>query len=127
VSPEAKRKGIQRSNTIQEALEIVPKLIIIPKASLYNKPESQLLRVASYQLREAILEYFIQHAPQSCRELKGYNEVSNVTLEVNGCDEFFVDLTRPVELMLASKERHKLDTRRRIIVECKTNQNLIQF
>jgi len=122
VSPEAKRKGISRSMTVPEAIQKLPNLIVIPKTSQFNKPESKRLRTASYEFRDTILEFLNWHAPDYCLEDDGDDgddEKSNVVLEINGNDEYFLDLTRPVELLFECMETHELDTRRKVIVECK--------
>jgi len=116
VSPEAKKKGISRSMTVSEAKAKVPDLFIIPKGTSFNKPESKLLRIASYKLRNSILEFFNWHAPEGCFE--GDDDNTNVIIEINGSDEFFLDLSKPAEYFVETNDEPNLDSRRKVILEC---------
>jgi len=103
--------------TVSEALRKSPNIIVLTKSSQFNKPEGKRLRTDSYQLREAIIEFFNWHAPDCC--LEGDDVDSNVVLEISGCDEFFLDLSKPVTTLMQCMEEHSLDTNRKVIIECK--------
>jgi len=120
VSQEAKKKGISRSMAASEAKAKVPDLFIIPKGTRFNKPESKLLRISSYKLRNSILEFFNWHAPEGCFE--GDDDISNIIMAINGSDEFFLDLSKPAECFVETNDEPNLDSRRKVIFECKLNK-----
>lgn len=123
VSPEAKLFNISRKDKEREARSKCPDLISIVKKIRFDKPDSKPLRLGCFKLRQEILDHLDRIKEQAGSEVGGMEMIqlwaTAMPVQLNGCDEFFMDLTDIVDLQLRTweEEIEGLEDNKKIILE----------
>jgi nucleotidyltransferase/DNA polymerase involved in DNA repair len=113
VSAEAKAFEITRETRLADAQRICPDLIIIQKKNRFMKPDSRQLREAHYRFRDAILQFVKEHLTHI-----QHSHNINVSVEISGSDEFFLDLTNFVNVLTIDESNFsQIEPSYKVIVE----------
>jgi hypothetical protein len=101
ISPEAKSFEIQRLKNVATAQDKYFFVHIIQKKLEFNKPATKELTRTSYKMRSSILTYF--------KDFYEYNRlnISLPNVEKNGSDEYFVDMTKLVHVLLRDNKHSR--------------------
>lgn len=116
-SHEAKAFGINRSLKVPQARQLCPGLQVIYIKNKYNKPDSTEVHAFSNKIREAALKFRSERL-DSIQTALG-NEALELAIERTGCDEFLIDLTDYVTLLINHNSPLNFDNERKLGMEAK--------